>query len=159
MKKAFTILELIFVIVIIGILSAIALPRLSSTVELAHITKAKSTVAAVRNAMSTERNKRILRGNYTPITRLSVAEGYGREQIFDGFDGNASNPVLQYPLKPCATSGGTSKGCWQEYSSVTNKLIYWFPEGDYVFFDLANSKFTCVRSSTTKKILCDKLTK
>jgi len=157
-RKAFTMLELTFVIVIIGILSAVAIPKLAATRDDAVITKAITTVAAVRNAMSTERQKRILRGDFTAITKLSVQTGYGKRQIFDGFDGNASNPVLEYPLKPCATSGGTSKGCWQEYPRVANRLVYWFPMSDYVFFDLSNNKFDCVGSSEVKKRLCDLLT-
>ena len=60
--RAFTMIELIFVIVIIGILTAIAIPKFSNTVTLAEISKAKSEVAAMRSAVSTERQKRILRG-------------------------------------------------------------------------------------------------
>ena len=37
MRKAFTVLELIFVIVILGILAAIALPRFSSSKDEAEI--------------------------------------------------------------------------------------------------------------------------
>ena len=38
-KKAFTMVELVFVIVVIGILSAIAIPKLAATRDDAHITK------------------------------------------------------------------------------------------------------------------------
>ena len=157
-RNAFTMLELTFVIVIIGILSAVAIPKLAVTRDDAVITKARATVSAVRNAIATERQKRILRGDFTPIKRLSVNRGYGKRQIFDGFDGNASNPVLEYPLKPCATSSGTSKGCWQEYSRTVNQFVYWFPTHDYVYFNLSNNKFDCVGSSAAKKKLCVLLT-
>lgn len=157
-RKAFTMLELTFVIVVIGILSAIAIPKFAATRDDAVITKARTTVAAVRNAMSIERQKRILRGDFTAITKLSVQAGYGRDSIFDGFDGNASTPVLEYPLKPCALSGGNSKGCWQEYNRASNRLVYWFPVSDYVFFDISNNKFNCVGSNAVKKKLCDMLT-
>lgn len=39
MKKAFTILELVFVIVILGILAAIALPKMSSSKDEAEVSK------------------------------------------------------------------------------------------------------------------------
>ena len=74
MKNAFTMIELIFVIAIIGILSAIAIPKFSNTVTLAEISKAKSEVAAMRAAISTERQKRILRGDFTDITDSEVPE-------------------------------------------------------------------------------------
>jgi len=44
MKKAFTMIELIFVIVIIGILAAVAIPKFSSTTEEAHKSIASSFV-------------------------------------------------------------------------------------------------------------------
>ena len=44
MKKAFTMIELIFVIVILGILASVALPRLAATREDAEIA---TTVACV----------------------------------------------------------------------------------------------------------------
>ncbi|TKX30170.1 prepilin-type cleavage/methylation domain-containing protein [Campylobacter sp. MIT 12-5580] len=44
MKKAFSVLELIFVIIILGILAAIALPRLSSSKDEAEISKAISNL-------------------------------------------------------------------------------------------------------------------
>ena len=68
MRSAFTMLEITFVIVIIGILSAIAIPKFAATRDDAIITKGRATVAALRSAIATERQKRILRGNFDAIT-------------------------------------------------------------------------------------------
>ena len=73
-QKAFTMVELIFVIVIIGILAGIAVPRLAATRDDAFISKARTTVAALRTAISTERQKMILRGEFDDING-STAEG------------------------------------------------------------------------------------
>ena len=67
MKKAFTMLELTFVIVIIGILSSIAIPKLAATRDDAVVSKARSTVAALRSALATERQKNILKGEFARI--------------------------------------------------------------------------------------------
>jgi len=72
MKKAFTMLELTFVIVIIGILSAIAIPKLAATRDDAVITNARAAVGAMRSAVATERQKRILSGNFSDITDAEV---------------------------------------------------------------------------------------
>ena len=68
MKRAFTMIELIFVIVVIGILATIAVPKFAATRDDAKITKAIAAVGALRSAIATERQKRILRGNYDAIT-------------------------------------------------------------------------------------------
>ena len=67
MRKAFTMIELVFVIVVIGILAAIAVPKFAATRDDAMISRARSTVAALRNGIATERQKRILRGDFTDI--------------------------------------------------------------------------------------------
>jgi len=74
MKRAFTMIELVFVIVVIGILSAIAIPKFAATRDDAEISRAIATAAALRTAISTERQKNILKGVFTDING-SAAEG------------------------------------------------------------------------------------
>ncbi|TKX30547.1 prepilin-type N-terminal cleavage/methylation domain-containing protein [Campylobacter estrildidarum] len=52
MKKAFTILELVFVIIILGILAAIALPKLSSSKDEAELSKSLSNLKTLINDIS-----------------------------------------------------------------------------------------------------------
>ncbi len=79
-KKAFTMVELIFVIVVIGILAGIAVPRFAASRDDAFISKARTTVAALRSAISMERQKRILRGEFANI------------------NGSAAKDLLEYGL-------------------------------------------------------------
>jgi len=73
-QKAFTMVELIFVIIIIGILSAIAIPKFAETGKLAYTSRAESTVAALRSAIATDRQKRILRGDTSSVITTAEAE-------------------------------------------------------------------------------------
>jgi len=72
MKKAFTMVELVFVIVVIGILSAIAIPKFAATRDDAIVSKGRAEVGAMRSAVATERQKRILRGNFDDIANSEV---------------------------------------------------------------------------------------
>ncbi|WP_321304008.1 prepilin-type N-terminal cleavage/methylation domain-containing protein [Campylobacter sp.] len=63
MKKAFTIIELIFVIVALGILAMVALPRLAGSKEDAEIARVKAEIAAIRSAIQTHRGANLLKQN------------------------------------------------------------------------------------------------
>ncbi len=128
MKKAFTMMELVFVIVIIGILSAIAIPKLAATRDDAIITKARTTLSAVRNSIASERQKRILRGVHTDIAKLN-----GNGGAFSTFDDANGHQVLEYDLKSCQ-----KKGCWTTSDGVT--YTYKGVNGDCTF-KLENNRF------------------
>lgn len=102
MKRAFTMLELIFVIVVLGILAAIAAPRLFATRDDAIIAKARSDIASIRSAIVNARNTNMLRGQFTyPALDSSAAS----EKLFDN--------VLQNGIKPKGskdTSGWSRNG-------------------------------------------------
>ena len=140
--KAFSLIELVFAIVIIAILASVAIPRLSASKDDAEITKARVTVASIRNALAMERQKRILRGNFTPIT--SVGSG---ANVFDKFsdDGNGNRAdVLEYPMV-----SSTSSGHWSIDESGT-PVTYTFNQNAManVAFKVDGGKFVCVDESS-----------
>ena len=71
-RSAFTMVELVFVIVVIGILSAVAIPKLAATRDDAEVSRARAAIASLRNAIATERQKRILRGNFDDVNASSA---------------------------------------------------------------------------------------
>lgn len=149
-KKAFTMVELVFVIVVIGILSAVAIPKFAVNRDDAEIAKAKSEVASIRSAVSVERQKRILRGDFTPITSLGTDTGYDKP-IFDGINGDAATPVFEYGLQSCKSA--SAQGCW--YTADNTTYTYKFPVVGTVDFNLSSSsRFDCkVPTSATCKEL------
>ena len=151
-KKAFTMIELVFVIVVIGILSAIAIPKLAATRDDAEIAKAVATIGSVRSGIATERQKRILRGDFThPITTLHSA-GYAFDVFNADADGNTPR-VVEYGVPDCNALGKT-KACWE----VTGAGLYRYnmPTTGFVDFNITSSRFECTNPSDTN---CQLLTR
>ncbi len=121
-REAFTMIELVFVIVVIGILAAIAIPKLAATRDDALITRGLTTLASVRSAIATERQKMILRGDFGGITKLNGSGG-----IFSTFNDVNGSRVLEYDVESC-----TRIGCWSANAEGT---VYTFrtPSGDCTY--------------------------
>ena len=97
-KKAFTMIELIFVIVILGILATVAIPRLMATRTDAVLVKGKSTVASIRSAISIEKGIRLMRGNggYPEILDDWKEKLHGRitDRIINSVRGKKGHPIV-----------------------------------------------------------------
>lgn len=93
-KNGFTMIEMVFVIVVLGILAAVAVPRFAATRDDAHITKGRADVASIRSAIVSERQSRLIKGQTNYITNLDK-------------DGKLFGAVLQYGL-----TSGTKSGQW-----------------------------------------------
>ena len=130
MHKAFSIIELVFVIVIIGILASIAIPKLATTRDDALDTRGMTILSSVRNALAMERQKRIMSGNYDPIDDLTCTTG----KVFDCVDGNSSVPLLEYPPKSCS-----DPGCWSGDNTI---YTYKAGDGSTCTFTLSNNRLT-----------------
>ena len=151
--------ELLFVIVVIGILSAIAIPRFADTADTAYLTKAQDTLSTVRNALMAERQKRVLRGSFVAITDLSLkADGTASTNVFDHFSSDGRNPAVyaplfEYPIRGCTTN--TQRACWARAVVAGSPVYsYRFPDASMAStngqadFAIANNKFVCTATDT-----------
>jgi len=126
-QKAFTMVELIFVIIIIGVLSAIAIPKFSQTAEIAYISKAKSDIASAKSALAMMRQKNILKGTTANITAANVGANFTN--------------LLKIPVNTC--SGSKCNG----WSTNGDDFTFHGPTGD-VKFTLSNNALTCASTVT-----------
>jgi len=90
-KNAFTMIEMVFVIIILGILAAVAIPRFANSTRLATIAKGSADIATIRSSIVNERQTQLIQGQTAFIGALSNG---GR--LFNG-DG-AGRALLTYGL-------------------------------------------------------------
>ena len=93
-SPAFTMIELVFVIVVLGILAAIAVPKLAATRTDAEISKGAADVAAIRSGIVSVRQRHLLKGDYTYPAALSGG-GAASGLLFDG---DGTGQILMYPI-------------------------------------------------------------
>ncbi len=109
-RSAFTMIEMVFVIVILGILSAVAIPRLAASRDDAVLVKGKSQVSAIRSGIALQKSRRMLEGTtpFLPLVLDNAAYNTENEKLFYFNDGNSSN-ILEYAL-----FSGTKDGTWMK---------------------------------------------
>lgn len=135
-------IELIFVIIVIGILAMIAIPKFSGVENQAVISSGRSTVMSVRAAISTLRQKGFMLGdsNYISSLDAGVAADTAGVKIFDN-NGTAADTLLTYPVITKNTSGGWMK-------TGNNQYTYYVDSTPVVFtYNPANGTFTCNTSA------------
>ena len=160
-RSGFTMIELVIVIVVLGILSSIAVSKMSVTRDDATIVKGKSQVSAIRSAITLQRSKNMMRGmsnggNPKKLDALSAATSLAGDNLFD-YDTNASvarNKLLDYPIRAVATG----KDGWSK--TANNKYTFHATNVDVNFTYTANTgSFDCTHGTDTKaKKLCNTLT-
>jgi general secretion pathway protein G len=130
-------IEMIFVIVVLGILAAIAVPKFAATRTDAEITKGRADIASIRSAIITERQARLIVGSnsYIPIgTGTYTVNGTTYKQIDNGglFGG-----LLMYPIANSATNGHWS-------SSASGTYIFKILDSDNTFdYNATSGRFDC----------------
>lgn len=90
-------IELIFVIVILGILASVALPKMGGTMQQAQIAKAQGDVAAIRAAIASARQKMLVTGTNAYPSHLDSGVSANTAGV-KLFDTNGSVPILTYPV-------------------------------------------------------------
>jgi general secretion pathway protein G len=143
-KYAFTMIEMVFVIVILGILAAIAIPKFAATRTDAQIAKGRADISAIRSAIMTERQSRLIKGDSSWISNLSNGT-----KLFDGND--STHVLLQYGITP-----GTTDGHWEK--TATNAYTYHVGGKDCTFtYNSTTGKFSPGTTADDSSTICKNL--
>lgn len=129
MKKAFTLIELIFVIVIIGVLSAVAIPKFANLSDNAKISAEMATASSVQTAIDAVHSQWL-------TTRCEFEWGVNKIKSDDTTDGLNANG---YPLRlgnklqnviknatdwTCSNDGANNAQCRGPASSNTKGISH-----------------------------------
>ena len=134
-SHAFTVIELIFVIVVLGILASVALPKFSGIREQADIAKGKGDVATIRAAIVNERQTWLIKGVSDWIPNGTGTTANGRKMMDNGglFGG-----VLTQGFTSNATSGHWSA------TAGSGNYLYWVGSTSTQFdYNATTGSFGC----------------
>ena len=133
---AFTMIEIVFVIVIIAILSSIAIKKLYFSVNDANILKLKTQVALIQDAINSTKENNILKGlSSSYISQLDNAP-------IDTPDCKLFDNILDTPI--ISTSSSSAKaGYWSKSDNFTYKA--WINNSNNIEFNYDNNSgvFIC----------------
>lgn len=100
-------IELVFVIVVLGILAAVAIPKLAATRDDAMIAKGRANILAIRSGIISERQGRMFRGDSSYAADLNSSIGTDKPLF-----GN----ILSQPI---ASKAATVGGGWRKTAAFT----------------------------------------
>ena len=162
MQKAFTLIELIFVIVIIGLLATIAVPKFVNLTSHAKNASIKSVVNSVQDSVENIHSKWLVNEDFKwdpdgdGDDDLNETSGYPK--YLD--DGNSSETklfkyVLKVPIMSCSSDSAIS--CWSEYDD--NKYEYRFSSSKKlkVEYNSSNGLLGCIDGDGVTKADCEKI--
>lgn len=151
MKKSFSIIEIIFALVIIGIISSYAINKYFDSLEKANFLKIKSEVTLINNAINQLYSNQTLLGNNSfVVERLDEASiNSDGETLFNGYN----EFILLDELILSTTEEKKKLGFWIKVSDIEYK-VYFSKESFLEFYlDSENILFSCDKSLS----LCRKL--
>lgn len=135
MKSAFSLLELIVVILIISILVSFVFLNVNNSIDSSIKVKIKSEIALIRNSILKIKTKKILLGKNDTILLDESELNTNKSQLFKN--------ILDFPLVS-TSSHDKVLGNWIKKTST--KYIIYIKKDTFLEFKLENNFFNCKSS-------------
>lgn len=131
-RTAFTMIELIFVIVVLGILASIALPKMGGVMTSSYAAAAQGDVSAIRAAIAAAKQSQLVKGKNEYPVRLTNVDGTNKGDAL--FDGDGKLHVLTYPIYAKETGGWIKTGAFKyKFSNGTDETTFTYDKDTGIF--------------------------
>jgi len=128
MKKAFSVLELIFVLTIISIVAIVSMPKILTILDSSKLIKIKSDISLIRAGINRVTTKYILKNDGSVLNTLDTDE----KLLF--------NKVLKTPIVQNTTH---SIGNWEKLSNTSYKVWLNSTQSLTFIYDVDTHSFDC----------------
>ena len=135
MSRAFTMIELIFVIVVLGILAGIAIPKLAATRDDATLAAMRANLATIMTAVQTQHGADLIAGNSAWKTLNFTTADKDADTYY-----NLSS-LLSKPMKIDEDCSKTHNGFWGGGDNTVTIVVG--GKETTVTFNTANGTFDC----------------
>ncbi len=140
-KRAFSVLEIVFAVLIIAIIASIAIPKLLNNKLQTNIVKTKGDIALIRKAIKEDFNTQIMKQNsneYIEKLDNAIVDKSGVE-LFTGVE---SRSLLEYPFYSTSSSENES-GKWIKFSDSKYEIILDSDIKVEFIYDNSDGSFEC----------------
>lgn len=137
MKRAFSLLEIIFVLVIIALLLSVAFKNNMTFFSTSVKTKIKSDIALIRSVIASKSHKRLLKAQTPYPLVLDEASINSEGSLL--FAGTKQSQLLEYPLV-ATSSFEQRKGAWSKESALGYRV--WIEHENSLLFTYDRTKGT-----------------
>lgn len=133
MSKAFTLLELIIVVLLISIILSFAITNYDTIFKSSHMTKLKSDVALIQNGISNIKRKNVLLSSNEKINTLDDAIAKKDNQ-------NLFNKVIDFSI---VSTSSSQAGKWLKKTS--SKYEFFLDANTKISFTFKDEFFKCTK--------------
>jgi prepilin-type N-terminal cleavage/methylation domain-containing protein len=156
-SRAFTLIELIFVIVLIGILSVVAIPKFTNLTSHAKEANVKGTVSSLSLAIANIHSKWVVNDEF-----IWDPDGDGKSNLnsngypttLDANDGKIFSYLLQNPIPACSDK---LVGCWKEVDTNIYKYYFLPDKALKIIYIPDSGKIECDDGDNIDKAKCEEI--